>query len=149
MNTIKNEIIRASKKLNIKVLEISSSNTKMIIDKIVEKYAQGKRTSVLWENFAEQIGINEKDAWMWIKDFIKNSSSVMFFNPEEESAAFEFRCGEDVDAVLNETFGFEFYITNKTVDYVLCFNHHDVLIVCGDAIPWLKKYVSNHNNCVS
>ncbi|WP_346768745.1 DUF6756 family protein [Paenibacillus sp. HB172176] len=35
-------------------------------------------------------------------------------------------------------FNVEFYITNKRCDYLLCFNHHDYLIACGEAINWIK-----------
>lgn len=37
-------------------------------------------------------------------------------------------------------FNVEFYVTNKNNEYLLCFNHHDVLIACGDATEWIKKY---------
>lgn len=36
-------------------------------------------------------------------------------------------------------FNVEFYVTNKNNEYLLCFNHHDVLIACGDATEWIKN----------
>ena len=34
----------------------------------------------------------------------------------------------------------EFYITNETYEYLLCFNHHDVLFATGTAEAWLSSY---------
>jgi len=141
VNAIKNEIIRASKYLEINVTELSPLESKTITDKIVKKYAHGKKTRFLWENFTNELGINNKNAWEWIKEIIGNNETIMFFNPEDNSIAFKFFNGKDVDDVLGETFGFEFYLTNKTIDYVLCFNHHDVLIACGKAKEWLNKVI--------
>jgi hypothetical protein len=64
----------------------------------------------------------------------------MFFNLPDEKAAFTFNKGDDVVSVLSETYGFEFYLTNRCAEYLICFNHHDVLIACGSAIELLSKY---------
>ena len=45
---------------------------------------------------------------------------------------------DDLVAVLGETYGFEFYVTNKEKSYLLVFNHHDILMACGDAKNWLN-----------
>lgn len=64
----------------------------------------------------------------------------MFFNPSDEKKIYSFPKGDDVVAILSETYGYEYYITNRAVDYLLCFNHHDVLITCVNAKEWLKAY---------
>lgn len=46
---------------------------------------------------------------------------------------FLIRTGEDLNYLLSETYGFEFYITDKECSYLLCFNHHDILYGCGRA----------------
>jgi hypothetical protein len=43
----------------------------------------------------------------------------------------------DAVAVLAESTGFEFYLTDIDATFLLCFNHHDFLIAAGDARPWL------------
>lgn len=50
---------------------------------------------------------------------------------------FEFTHRRDIVAVLAECTGFEFYLTDVEATFLLCFNHHDVLIAAGDARPWL------------
>ena len=133
MSYIKDEILKAANVLHLSVLELTQVESLFIIDQIVAKYAKGKRDNFLWENFVEKNVIsNDKDAWKLIKDIIGKEEVIMFFNPEDESTALQFCSGNDVVALLSETFGFEFYLTNKTTDYVLCFNHHDYLIASGN-----------------
>ena len=62
----------------------------------------------------------------------------MFFNESDEKKSFLFKNGDDLVAVLGETYGFEFYVTNKEKSYLLVFNHHDILMACGDAKNWLN-----------
>lgn len=146
MWNIKNEIIQAAKKLNIKILEISKIKTEITINKIINKYADGKKNNFIWENFKKEFSVKNKNAWKWIEEISYDQEIIMFFNPSDESVAFRFCNEKDVTAILKETFGFEFYLTNKTMDYVICFNHHDVLITCGKAMKWLKKYIERSNN---
>jgi hypothetical protein len=99
----------------------------------------GKHGIFLWESFTEQFGVMDENAWKWIREIVRDEPILMFFNPEDEVHAFKFDNASDVEAILAETFGFEFYLTNKATEYVLCFNHHNVLIACGKAIEWLKE----------
>lgn len=139
MLNINNEIIRASISLGISFSEVSQEKTKLIIGQIINKYCNSKKYKFLWEGFIEKAEINDNDAWRLVKKIVGNEETLMFFNPEDEKSAFIFLNGEDIEAVLSETFGFEFYLTNKAMDYVICFNHHNFLIGCGRAIEWLKK----------
>ncbi len=49
--------------------------------------------------------------------------------------------GDDLNYILSETCGYEFYITNFICSYLICYNHHDVLIGCGQAEKWIEKLV--------
>ena len=40
--------------------------------------------------------------------------------------------------MLEETYGYEFYVTDEECTYLICFNHHDILYTCGRAIKWLE-----------
>jgi hypothetical protein len=50
---------------------------------------------------------------------------------------FQVPSGSSLDQLLSNTFGFEFYVTDLNADYLICFNHHDVLVGCGNAQQWL------------
>jgi hypothetical protein len=62
----------------------------------------------------------------------------MLFQEEGEVRGYEFSSAEDLRLVLAESAGFEFYVTNKEVDFVLCHNHHDFIIGVGACRQWLS-----------
>lgn len=140
MGNIKDEILVAVNNLNIQIKEVSATTVDELITNIATKYTKGRKHGWLWENMVDNVCVSNKDAWKWLGEFIGNSESIMFFNPPEERIAFVFLSGHDLVSVLSETYGFEFYITNNTLDYLMCFNHHDILIACGNAKSWLEKY---------
>lgn len=37
-------------------------------------------------------------------------------------------------------FNIEFYLSNRETQYLLCYNHHNILLSSGDAKQWLEKY---------
>jgi hypothetical protein len=137
---IKEQIISAVGELNINIQEIQVSDIENIVSQVTDKFAGESNVIPLWENLKDHISVNNKDAWLWIGELIGDTQTIMFFNTSDEKAAFAFNKGDDVVSVLSETYGFEFYLTNRTTEYLLCFNHHDVLIACGNATNWLKKY---------
>ena len=63
----------------------------------------------------------------------------MFFNKCDDEHAFLIANGVELQTILGESFGFEFYITDKDQSYVICFNHHEVLYGCGAAREWVEE----------
>ena len=141
MWNIKNEILQTAKSLNINISEVSKNETKALINLIINKYANFEKKDHLWEGFKEEFSIKNQNAWKWIDKILNDQKIIMFFNPNDEFVAFEFCDKRDIVTILHNTYGFEFYLTNKKLDYVICFNHHDYLIACGKAIKWLKEYI--------
>ena len=57
----------------------------------------------------------------------------------DDEHAFLIANGVELQTILGESFGFEFYITDRDQSYVICFNHHDVLYGCGAAREWVEE----------
>lgn len=83
--------------------------------------------------------INSKDGWSYIKDFIKDSCCLMFFNSIDDKTVLGINNGMDLYKILYETYGFEFYITNAETQYLICYNHHDCLLGSGTAKEWVNE----------
>jgi hypothetical protein len=126
------EVKRAAAVLDIDITELSRDVSLEIIRIITEKYTKG-HSCFLWDDLTDYVCVNNSDAWSWINEYIGNTETVMFFNESDEKKSFLFKNGDDLVAVLGETYGFEFYVTNKEKSYLLVFNHHDILMACGDA----------------
>ena len=53
---------------------------------------------------------------------------------------FKLSSGEDVINIIGELFNIEFYLSNRETKYLVCYNHHNILIASGDARQWLESY---------
>ena len=68
-----------------------------------------------------------------------NVLRIMFFNKSDDKNAFLIPNGTELYKILEDSFGFEFYITNQNHSYLLCFNHHDILYGSGEAKKWISE----------
>jgi hypothetical protein len=143
---IQEQILSAASSLNINIEKVEAIEVERMISKVIDKFAGGSKSMPLWEHLKDDLSVNSKDAWLWLGELIGDVETIMFFNPTDEKEAFCFNKGDDVVSVLGETYGFEFYLTNRDLEYLICFNHHDVLIVCGNAIKKLKNI--NYENII-
>jgi hypothetical protein len=84
MWNIKEQIVTAANSLNISIEEVSASKTEEMVRQITLKYVMGSGSAPIWENLINEIGINNKDAWKWVSEFIGDTETIMFFNPCDE-----------------------------------------------------------------
>lgn len=144
MFKISTHICDALKDSAIDLRRIDLTEREKIIEEVISKYVDPtKRGVCLWEKFIRYQSISDNNAWSYIKNYVKDNECIILFNQEEEKEMFLLRNGNDLDYLLSETYGFEFYITNRECAYLLCFNHHNILYGCGDAENWIK----NHKFC--
>ncbi len=87
--------------------------------------------------------INNSNAWSLIKDYVKENKCIMFFNKSDDRNGFLISNGAELQKILEESFGFEFYITDENLSYLICFNHHDILYGLGKAKDWIKEVKIN------
>lgn len=125
-------------KVTLKKLELEER--KKLLNLVQKKYIDSsKKGKWLWEKFFRCETLADDRAWSYIKDFVKDNECIMFFNQEDEKEMFLIQSGDDLNYILSETYGFEFYITNRECAYLLCFSHHDILHGCGTAEKWISS----------
>lgn len=140
MFKIKDNIYEAIKNSEIQIEEICIQDCDDIRKMISQKYCRNAgKTDVLWDDLLEYSSISDADAWKLFKCMVKREC-ILFFNKSDENCMFKIKTGSDLDYILSETYGFEFYVTDMECSYLLCFNHHDILYGCGLAYEWLKLY---------
>lgn len=135
-----NEIIRTANLLGIKVVELSLEECARIQAQIKRKFIAGKRTPQMWDALEGCVSIQDRDSWRWIDEFVEDNKAILCVDEghaEWKLRMYEFNDGQQLVNVLGETFHFEFYVTDRDVSYLLCFNDHDYLIACGRATGWL------------
>lgn len=93
----------------------------------------------MWDGMPHCSSVQDSDAWQWIERFVGPMPCVLLFDVSEEAEMFHVPSGEALTSVLANSFGFEFYVTDMAADYLICFNHHDVLVCCGSARAWAEE----------
>lgn len=110
-----------------------------LLVKIKKLYMNFKQIGFLWENLIKASYINDPYGWNKISSFVgKESCYLLIFDGEKEKV-FKIHSGLDLNLLLSNTFGFEFFVTNDKVTYLICFTHHDQLIGCGSAMIWIDE----------
>ena len=92
----------------------------------------------IWEHLQFTSTVRDENGWRWLGEFAGEHAAIMLFDPRDEVGMVEFSRGIDIARVLGECSGFEFYLTSRNYDYLLCFNHHDCVIAAGSAKTWLE-----------
>lgn len=150
MWNIKQQILIASNELNIELSILSKEEVENIKQDIMNKYLKKNalRKFPLFEKLDNYVGIDIKDSWIWIADFLKKNQAILFFNPEDEKEYYKLKNGEDIVLIINEIFNVEFYVTNSATEYLLGYNHSQCLVAAGLASFWLedqKAYKKRYN----
>ncbi len=141
MFNIKENIYEAIKYTELKIEEIDSQECNVIRQKISEKFCRNKKKSdFLWEDLLEYMSISDVNAWKLLKKMVRGKC-ILFFNRIDENVMFKINSEIDLDYILSETYGFEFYVTDYDCSYLICFNHHDILYGCGTICEFLKLCV--------
>lgn len=118
---------------------IEMFNRERILERVLNKFCENFDGNWIWERLKQYSTLSDDMAWEHLKDFIGENECIMFFNQNEEKEMFLIHSGNDLNIILAETCGFEFYITDRECTYLLAYNHHDILYGCGTAIDWMEK----------
>lgn len=138
---ISEEIIEVTKENNITIEILDEEQEDKILACVYQKYIHKNNSIFLWENLKDCSILNDKNGWIYIKDFVKNNNCIMFFNNLDDNKMISVNGGEDLYKILYNTYGFEFYITDKNTQYLICFNHHECLLGCGTAREWIDNLI--------
>ncbi len=132
------EIISTINDLKLDVALYSLEKSEMTVSNILKTYSKKEIYEYpLWDNIAEKASYYNPDGWKFIADFRRNSKKLLFTEPSKGIIVFEFNNSIDLVNMLDNSYGFVFYVTDINISYLLCFNDHDYLIGCGDAKYWV------------
>jgi hypothetical protein len=116
---------------------LSSDDVRRVIGLIAGRYTEPIHESRrLWESFHGDIARRRSDGWSRICDH-PEPSPILLFQEGGEFRGYQFSSPEDLRAVLAESAGFEFYVTNERAAFVLGHNHHDLIVGVGECRQWL------------
>jgi hypothetical protein len=152
MGKIRDEILLVSQKANAAVKEIEKEDRENIRLGMINRFAQDDNyQNYIWSNLPPRsfASCQDPNAWLLISSFLKNEEKVLIlFNRSDEEAVLEFSYGNEVIPVLQECDDFEYYMTNESYEYFVCFNHHDALMAAGSALPWLESLTDSQSQLI-
>jgi hypothetical protein len=135
------EVRNAIKICNARAKEIDLALCPDLKTKIHEKYTGNKyHIFPTWEHLRDSLAVRKEFAWEWFEDMLKNKEIILFFEHDRDRGMFYFEDGAELPQVLENCYGFVFYISNWNTDFLLAYNDHDNLIACGEAKEWLRNY---------
>jgi hypothetical protein len=111
---------------------------------VTQRFLHGQRTR-MWEDLRVSENMRDPDGWRLIDDYLTGSQFVVLFDPEEDPDILTFPAGTLIAPLLEECPGFELYVPNREVSFLVAFNHHDYLIAAGDAIGWFQELRTRRN----
>lgn len=122
---IRDEVRRAVSDVGIDADELAADEAVAILSALGVRHATpGNRA--LWERLKVP-GERDADGWMKAASFFEGELILL---SDADPKPFGFRlAAADVGPLLEECFGFVFYLTDSSFSKLVCFNDHDVLIV--------------------
>lgn len=140
MFKISEHIYEAIKDSNFFLTELEILEREHLLNQIKLIYIdKEKKGNWIWEKLCEPAILHKEMPWKYIKNFVGSSECILFFNQDDEKKMFYITSGDELDFIISETYGFEFYVTNRNFEYMFCFNHHDTLFGCGTAKKWIDS----------
>ena len=145
------DIEESRKKLDISNQEFRELNLKKwsIIEKNIEnkflcKRKAGLKSTWLWEDIKTEVFVIacEHDPYAKLDFLAKKDELFYFFVNETINEATKYWYYEgNIKAIINiigNTGLNEYYLVSKKYDWLLCVNHHDIVIGAGTIIPKLQ-----------
>jgi hypothetical protein len=141
MGLIVTELRSTIARLGLHAEELSPARFRSIFEGIRNRFLVHEGGGRLWERIRQEVSVQNPDAWRWISSVPLSGRAILFLEEHEEVVGFAFDSADDVVKTLAESTGFEFYVTNESMSFLLAFNHHDYLSAAGDAVEWLRALV--------
>ncbi len=147
-----NEIIKELHLPNEEFHLVRLTKYKQILISIIEKFTNLEKTNInvwWWDYFNEPIyHFYPKDVFNVLPNIIDNEETVWFVIEDEAKEQEHFWLYEGkinaIISVLKELSCVEYYIVSKNLEWIICENHHDILIGSGNLITEKMKLVNKY-----
>ena len=150
MEIVTTEIKRALVRLNIAPESFTLMSEDVgagIYNELLSTFVEGEDRRWWWESFSQtsfSVEFPDSMGFKRICSLVPNSREIVWFMVEENQLPFfpiYEACPEDIQNVIGECYGFEYYIIPKFKNWLLCENHHNRMIGIGEkVVKRLKSY---------
>ena len=141
METIKTEISNALKALGDSAVvcrELPEAEGEVVFRKALAHFVASGDQRWWWEDFRQSsTSVKTQDAFRALPALVPDKSELIWFIAEDDQLPFfpvYESTPEAVSRIVGECYGFEYYLIQKQFKWLLCENHHDMLIGIGEPI---------------
>ncbi|ESQ73450.1 hypothetical protein [Asticcacaulis sp. AC402] len=134
-------IDEAAATFQVTVERLAEPELNVALDRLNQSFNIDLSKLFPWETPGEKRGVRRGDGWSLIDEFVGDQSCLLHGGGTRIVRAFE--SGKDLGLVLANTPGFETYVFDAEVAYLICHNHHDALIGWGAASVWVQNLPEN------
>lgn len=101
-----------------------------IADKFLRSGTRDLMSIWLWENFRDPITSEQSEnPQQWLRNYLDPSGDYWFLATEEDGKYWIAEAtGGAIIRVIEEMYGFEYYVVDREMKWILCENHHGVFI---------------------
>lgn len=139
MTIIEEELLRATAQMPTQGRLLPVEAGLALRDRVLRGYAPTVERWPLWECIGFTFSAQGADLWRQIGSFVDKRRCYLFLEPKDGIRVVELDSGQALTDILASTFGFEFYISDAEGTYLICFNHHDIIMGAGVAGDWISK----------
>jgi hypothetical protein len=149
MGTIIDEITQAKNTLKLdsgSCRLLSEKEARDILNSITSKFVNNANRRWWWEDFkAEGFSRKFENGFQRICELVPDPNETVLLICEEDQLNY-FPVYEatpkTIQSVISECYGFEYYIVPKDLSWLLCENHHDMMIAVGSIVEERLKTLS-------
>lgn len=133
------ELSREAAKLGERARRLRADEADRLWRRVVATYAREEPAWPVWEKLAFPARRRGADGWRLLAELVADAPCILFLDPRDGDWMLELADGAALLVLLEETSGFEFYVTDEAASYLCCFTHHDSLLAAGRAAAWLAE----------
>ncbi len=141
MVSAKGEIDAAIKRLELPshiCRELPDAEGREVFEAALTRFVGGDDRRWWWEAFRdEHIGRQVEKGFLLLTALVPQPDELVWFIVEDTSLPFYpvyDATPAAAEMIIGECFGFEYYLIAKDMRWLLCENHHDVLIGIGEPV---------------
>lgn len=139
-SSVKSEIARAIQSLSLTPNEIQlleEEKSREIFKKCADRFLNSQNSRWWWEDFKEtSFSIPDLERpFEHLDEYIPHGEKKVWLMVQDDEDDFYpiYDCQADIiGPLIGECFAFEYYIIGKNLSWLLCENHHSILIGTGD-----------------
>lgn len=145
MNTLRDDLNEAMRSEKIEGIEFLRMNDwQWVLEKLANEFlSEGKKSLDriwLWDSIKEPYSTNQlENTLVELKSILNDFEYYWFIASDEDGKYWVLDgTGKAIITLLSEMRCFEYYIVDKKFSWLICENHHDVMVFKG-AIEFVQK----------